>query len=53
MTQWKTEGEIGCYEMLNDICAAAELNDEQTLNELMETYERKTELALNWFTPLA
>ena len=53
MAVWKTDGEIGRYEMLNDICTAAQLNDEQTLNETMKAFEKKVKLAEKWFEPLA
>ncbi len=53
MAVWKADGEIGRYEMLNDICTAAELNDEQTLNETMKAFEKKIKLAEKWFEPLA
>jgi len=53
MTVWKADGEIGRYEMLNDICTAAALNDEQTLHETMEAFEKKLKLAEKWFEPLA
>lgn len=53
MTVWKADGEVGSYEMLNDICTAAELNDEQTLNEIMKVFEKKVRLAEKWFEPLA
>lgn len=52
MTVWKSDGEIGRYEMLNDICTAAALNDEQTLHETMEAFEKKLRLAEKWFEPL-
>lgn len=53
MTVWKTDCEAGSYEMLNDICTAAELKDEQTLNEMMKVFEKKVRLAEKWFEPLA
>ena len=52
MSRWQSEGEVGSYELLNDICTADEMKDEQTLVEAMRLYEKRRKLANEWFLPL-
>ncbi len=45
-------GESGKYGLLNKICSARELKDEQTLNEAMREYERQVRLVEDCFMPI-
>jgi len=52
MLSLNMEGELGRYGLLNEICSARELKDEQTLIEAMKEYERQVKLVEECFLPI-
>lgn len=52
MLSLNMEGEPGRYGLLNEICSARELKDEQTLIEAMKEYERQVRLVEECFLPV-
>ncbi len=52
MLSLNMEGEPGRYGLLNEICSARELKDEQTLIEAMKEYEKKVRFVEEFFLPI-
>ncbi len=44
ISHWNSIGRDSRYDMLNDMCVSVEMQDEQTLAELMEQYLKKQKL---------
>ncbi len=52
MLSLNMEGEPGKYGLLNEMCSAKALKDEQALNEAMREYERQVRLVEECFLPI-